>query len=133
MKSSQALYCYLGVPGARQACDLFKGFRPDLAIVSSTKIIVGELTVCHETNLQRSKDYKLQKYSHLADARASEFKRHEVQVHTIEVSTLGFVVVDPNFCKSVGLSNFDPPLLKDVVRSAISSSMSIFSNRGAVN
>ncbi len=132
LKSSQTLYCDLRVPGARQACDLFNGFRPDLAIVSSTKIIVGELTVCHETNLQKSKDYKLQKYSQLAAAKASEFKRHEVQVHTIEVSTLGFVVVDPNFYKSVGLPNFDPPLLKEVVRSAISSSRSIFCNRGVV-
>ena len=130
LKSSQILYCDLGVPGARPSCDLFNGFRPDLAVVSSTKIIDGELTVCHETNLQLSKDYKLQKYSQLAAARASEFKRHEVQVHTIEVSTLGFVVVDPNFCKSAGLANFDPPLIKNLARSAVLSSRSIFCNRG---
>jgi len=133
LKSSQILYCDLGVPGARQSCDLFNGFRPDLAVVSSTKIIVGELTVCHETNLQLSKDYKLQKYSKLAAAKASEFKRHEVQVHTIEVSTLGFVVVDPNFCKNVGVPNFDPILVKEVARSAILSSRSIFCNRGVMS
>src|SRR6266516_2353160 len=133
LKSDHTLYSDLRVPGARPVCDIFNGYRPDLAIVSSTKIVVGELIVCHETNLQRSRDYKLQKYSQLAAAKASEFKRHEVLVHTIEVSTLGFVVVDPNFCKSVGLSSFDPPLLKDVVRSAISSSRSIFCNRGVIN
>ena len=59
LKSNQSLYCDLRVPGARPVCDLFKGFRPDLAIVSPTKIVVGELTVCHETNLQQSRDYKL--------------------------------------------------------------------------
>ena len=34
LKSNYALYCDLSVPGARPVCDLFKGFRPDLAIVS---------------------------------------------------------------------------------------------------
>src|SRR6266516_7481361 len=50
LKSNYTLYCDLNVPGARPVCDLFIGFRPDLAIVSPTKIVVGELTVCHETN-----------------------------------------------------------------------------------
>src|SRR6266516_1992665 len=132
LTSSQSLYCDLRVPGAHQTSDLFNGFRPDLVIVSSTRIVVGELTVCHETNLQKSKDSKLLKYANLAAAKASEFSRHDVQVHTIEVSTLGFVVVDPDFFKNVGLPNFDPPLLKELVRSAITSSRSIFCNRNVI-
>src|SRR6266516_790110 len=63
LKSNYTLYCDLNVPGARPVCDLFNGFRPDLAIVSPTKIVVGELTICRETNLIKSRDYKLQKYS----------------------------------------------------------------------
>src|SRR6267154_802506 len=54
LKSNQSLYCDLRVSGARSICDLFNSLRPDLAIVSPTKIVVGELTVCHETNLQQS-------------------------------------------------------------------------------
>src|SRR6266516_2034081 len=92
LKSNQSLYCDLRVPGDRPVCDLFNGFRPDMAIVSSKKIVVGELTVCHETNLKQSRDYKLQKYSNLEAARAGEFMSHAVLVHTIEVSTLWFVV-----------------------------------------
>src|SRR6266516_3078241 len=104
LKSNQSLYCDLRVPGARPVCDLFNGFRPDLAIVSSRKIVVGELTICHETNLQQSRDYKLQKYSNLEAARAGEFKSHAVLVHRIEVSTLGFVMAqpEPNFFKCGG-------------------------------
>ncbi len=64
------------------------------------KIVVGELTVCHETNFQHSRDYKLQKYANLEAARSSEFSSHAVLVHTIEVSTLGFVVAEPNFFKT---------------------------------
>src|SRR6266516_3520461 len=68
LKSNHRLYCDLSVPGALSVCDLFKGVRPDLTIVSPLKIVVGELTVCHETNLIKSRDYKLQKYSRIENA-----------------------------------------------------------------
>jgi len=129
LKSNQTLYCDLRVPGARPVCDLFNGFRPDLAIVSSSKIVVGELTICHETNLQQSRDYKLRKYSNLEAARAGEFKSRSVLVHTIEVSTLGFVVAEPNFFKNGGIPQFDIPLLKELTKKAILCSRSIYNNR----
>ncbi len=129
LKSNYILYCDLNVPGARPVCDLFIGFRPDLAIVSPTKIVVGELTVCHETNLVKSRDYKLQKYSNLEAARSSEFSRRAVLVHTIEISTLGFVVAEPNFFKQGGIPNFDPPIVKELARTAILASKSIYDNR----
>src|SRR6267154_1903357 len=47
LKSNQSLYCDIRLSGARSICYLFNSLRPDLAIVSSTKIVVGELTVCH--------------------------------------------------------------------------------------
>ena len=129
LKSNQVLYCDLSVPGARQVCDLFNRVRPDLAIVSPNKIVVGELTVCHETNLVKSRDYKLQKYSNLDVVRTEEFSRRAVLVHTIEVSTLGFVVAEPNFFKNGGIPNFDPLLVKELSRAAILSSRSIYVNR----
>jgi len=129
LKGNQTLYCDLSVPGTRPVCDLFKGFRPDLAIVSPKKIVVGELTVCHETNLQQSRDYKLQKYSSLGNARADEFRGHSVLVHTIEVSTLGFVVAEPNFFKDGGIPLFDIPLLLELSKTAITCSQSIYCNR----
>ena len=97
-----ALYCDLSLPGVRHVADLFNGFRPDLAIVSQSRIVVGELTVCHETNLQSSRDFKLNKYANLSAARSSAYKHHIVSVHTIEVSTLGFIVAEPNFFKIGG-------------------------------
>ena len=129
LKSNQSLYCDLKVPGARPVCDLFNGFRPDLAIVSQTRIIVGELTVCHETNMQQSRDYKLQKYSNLEAARSGEFKNHAVRVHTFEISTLGFVVAEPNFFANGEIPPFDPPLIENLSRSAVLSSRSIYCNR----
>src|SRR6267154_2748920 len=71
LKENHLVYCDLSVPGARHVCDLFVGVRPDLAIVSPARITVGELTVCHESNLQKSREYKLQKYSNLGSSSSS--------------------------------------------------------------
>ena len=129
LKSDQSLYCDLKVPGGRPVCDLFNGLRPDLAIVSPREITVGELTVCHETNLIKSRDYKLQKYLNLEAAVASEFRGRTVQVHTFEVSTLGFVVAEPNFFKNGGLPNFGPLFLKELSKTAILASKSVYHSR----
>src|SRR6267154_2366012 len=129
LKTDHSLYCDLRVPGARQVCDLFNGPRPDLAIVTPSKIVIGELTVCHETNMQRSRDNKLQKYSNLAAATANEFRSRRVLVHTIEVSTLGFVVAEPNFFKNGGIPVFGPAMVMDLSRTAILASRSIYCNR----
>jgi len=129
LKTDHSLYCDLRVPGAYQVCDLFTGSRPDLAIVTPSKIVIGELTVCHETNLERSRDYKLQKYSNLEAARTVEFRNRRVEVHTIEVSTLGFVVAEPNFFKQAGIPPLDHLLLKELARSAVLASRSIYCNR----
>ena len=129
LKNNQSLYCDLKVPGTRQVCDLFNGPRPDLAIVSPSKVVVGELTVCHETNMQRSRDYKIQKYSNLGSARSTEFRGRAIMVHTVEVSTLGFVVAEPSFFKNGGIPCFDPLILKALSKTAILASRSIYCNR----
>jgi len=45
--------------------DLFNDLRPDIAVKSDSKVTVLELTVCHETNLVSSRNYKLDKYKTL--------------------------------------------------------------------
>ncbi len=129
LKTNQTLYCDLSVPGSRTVCDLFNGVRPDLAVVSLQKIVVGELTVCHETNLIKSRDYKLNKYANIASARASEFCRRQVKVHTIEVSTLGLVVAEPDFFKDAGLQPFDHRLIKEFATVALTLSKTIYHNK----
>ena len=109
--------------------DLFNGFRPDLVIVFQSRIVVGELTVCHETNLQSSRDFKLNKYANLSAARSSAYKHHIVSVHTIEVSTLGFIVAEPNFFKIGRIPIFSLALLNDLSRTAIYASREIYCNR----
>ena len=129
LKACQTLYCDLSVPGAHTVCDLFNGVRPDLAVVSSHKIVVGELTVCHETNLIKSRDYKLNKYANIESARASEFRNRPVKVCTIELSTLGLVVAEPDFFKVSGVLPFDHRLIKELATVAISLSKAIYHNK----
>ena len=42
--------------------DLFQSYRPDIAVACADFIYVLELTVCHETNMIHSHDYKKSKY-----------------------------------------------------------------------
>src|SRR6266516_2587029 len=133
LKSNQSLFCDLRVPGARQVCDLFNGPRPDLAIVSSTKIVNGKLRVYHETNMQHSREYKIKKYSNLDSAKSSEFRDRKVLVQTIEVSTLGFDVAEPNFFKLGRLPDFDSSFIKELGKAAVLASKDIYAKRGQTN
>ena len=92
-------------------------------------IVVGELTVCHETNLRSSRDFKLNKYAGLAAARSSAFRHHTVLVHTIEVSTLGFTVAEPNFFKFSGVPTFSSALLSEISKTTVLASHEIYCNR----
>ena len=64
LKDGGRLYVDLSEGGYRPLGDIFGSLRPDLAIVyeHSGTIATLELTVCHETNLVKSKQYKDQKY-----------------------------------------------------------------------
>ena len=52
-----------------------------------------------------------------------------VLVHTIEVSTLGFVVAEPDFFKNGETPNFDSLLVKRLAKTAVLASKSIYDNR----
>ncbi len=91
--------------------------------------MVGELTICHETNLIKSMDYKLQKYQNLDAAKSNEFSRRTVLVNIIEVSTLGFVVVEPDFFKCGEIPTFEPLLTKELTKTVLLLSKSIYDSR----
>ena len=45
---------------------IIDSLRPDIAITTGKSIITHELTICHESNIQSSKTYKLNKYRNLS-------------------------------------------------------------------
>ena len=80
---------YVDIPGYRSPEDLFtSGSRPDLVLETSSCIFALELTVCFETNLLASREYKNNKYKDLENylcCRGKVFK-----LILIEFSALGF-------------------------------------------
>ena len=127
--SSADLYCDLALIGVKHISDLFVGCRPDLAIVSSNRISVCELTVCHETNLTASRDYKINKYANLASSRSSLVSQLPVRVYTIELSTLGFVAAEPNFFKDCAVPFLSNTILTEIIKTTALASHDIYGKR----
>jgi hypothetical protein len=129
LSSPADLYCDLALTGVKHISDLFVGCRPDLAIVSSNRIAVCELTVCHETNLRASRDYKINKYANIASSRSSLVSQLPVRVYTIEVSTLGFVAAEPNFFKDCALPYLNNSILTEIIKTTALASHDIYGKR----
>ena len=80
---------YVDIPGYLSPEDLFvSGSRPDLVLVTSDCIFALELTVCFETNLVKSREYKVNRYKDLGNELSSSGKVFKMIF--IEFSALGF-------------------------------------------
>ena len=109
--------------------DLFKNYRPDIAIADSNSICTLELTVCHETNIVSSRDYKRNKYKNIADFGSTLAGNRKIYSQTIEISTLGFISNINDFTKLIGVSNMPVQLKQAIVSTVLRSSFTIYSNR----
>ena len=93
------------------------------------EIVILELTVCHETNLLKSRSYKVNKYCNISDNRKRMCLNRTVKVFTCEVSTLGLISDTASFCKAVKLSNLSAMVKQLIIKSASSNSHYIYCNR----
>jgi hypothetical protein len=59
-------------------------YRPDIAIADSNSICTLELTVCHETNVVSSRDYKSDKYKSIADFRSTLALNKNIETMKVE-------------------------------------------------
>ena len=84
-------------------CDLFTNCRPDLAIVDNNSIHILELTVCRETNLISSHDYKSNKYKNISSRGSSLAGNRKIVPHFIEISTLGLISNCSDFTRAVDI------------------------------
>jgi len=91
---------------------LYLDILPDITVVHEDVASILELTCCYEKNMLASKEYKLAKYSD--PARSCRRDNLRFQVHTLEVSGLGFVAIAGLnlFLRSVAV----PPLSTKQVR-----------------
>jgi len=129
ISKTHKLYVDLPYSNFLQQQDLFSNLRPDLAIVTNNKIVVLELTICHETNLESSKSYKINKYKHLKENVTERFKHLNLSVCTCELSVLGVLSIDDSFFNDVGISKFDNSFLTELSRTVINLSFDIYNQR----
>jgi len=118
------------LPGScfKQTQDLLVGLRPDIVIMNDKELVVTELTICHETNLESSKQYK-DKYKNLHNFRSEQIKNHKVSLTACEVSVLGFVQLDSDTLSKFGIPITDDETIWNLSKSVITSSFDIYTHR----
>jgi hypothetical protein len=92
---------------------------------------VLELTVCHETNLQKSKLFKLGKYENINTCLQSSFKNIPVQVYSVEVSVLGFLSDLRTFTNAAVLPDMNTSTRSALTLEAIRNSYEIYKQRNS--
>ena len=127
--ANQLLYADLTDDNVLPICDLFTTFRPDLAVVDTNSIHILELTVCHETNLISSHEYKSNKYKNIAQCGSSIAGNRKIVPHFLEVSTLGFISNCSDFTKAINVDAMPAALKHNIVKSTVKSSFDIHCKR----
>ena len=129
IKADQQLFIDLSDSQELCTSELFNRFRPDKAIMNSNFIATLELTVCHETNMLLSRQYKLNKYANIGQFTSSLAEYKPVKTFTVEVSTLGFISSTDEFSKTLKLPKMPLNVKEDIIRSALNSSFQIYCKR----
>jgi hypothetical protein len=124
---------FADIIGYKPLSNIFLKLRPDIAVVYLNNVYVLELTICHETNLAKSKDYKCAKYASVGDDCREMFKDFNVIVHTIECTTLGLLSNIAKFCKLVlEVNNLPPSIYSNIVHTVVGNSYNIYKHRNDI-
>ena len=76
--------------GFESTSSSFESSRPDACIVTANgEVLSLELTVCHELNFEKARDYKEKRYCDLR--RDLKINCTKFEISFIEISALGFV------------------------------------------
>ena len=86
---------------------------PDIVVINNDLLYAIELTVYFETNFQKSRKYKINRYKNLSNEVVLNYR---VKKLFIEISTLGFYTNEMKpfvkFCKDLKINNTDRMLRK---------------------
>ena len=120
---------YADIPDFAPLSDLFSTLRPDIAVTHNSTVYVWELTICHESNFRKSKDYKLMKYKYIKENLHVQYLDFNVDLNTLEMSVLGFMSNSSNFVSKVALEQLPESVYANVIRNVIYNSYNIYLNR----
>ena len=121
----------MDLPGAelQPTSDLFNNYRPEAAIMNNSSVNTWELTVCYETNLLASKQYKINKYSGLSKFCTILTECKTFRNFTVEISTLGLIFDISDFLNVNGLPILPMTLKQDIIRTVLNSTFKIYCNQ----
>jgi hypothetical protein len=129
LSANQLIYADLSGSDILPVGDLFNGFRPDIAIADDNSICILELTVCHETNLISSRNYKHNKYKDISVCGSTLAGNRKIITHTIEISTLGFISNISDFIKVIRIPQMSVSVKLVIIATVLKSSFDIYCNR----
>ncbi|MDW0252356.1 MAG: reverse transcriptase domain-containing protein [Nitrososphaeraceae archaeon] len=121
---------FADLPGFNNSTILFNSYRPDICIaIDCSTIAVLELTVCHELNLLKSKQYKIDKYKNLVSDLRSSVNFTKLKLFTLEVSTLGFISDSSELTDYLNISKLSVEIKKEVINTVLNYSYWIYCHR----
>lgn len=130
--ANQHLYVDLPSSKFRPISDLFESdVRPDLVVQLNSSITVIELTICHETNLLKSKNFKLNKYHNIAALLKVKNPKPSLRLLTVEVSTLGFVSDTSEITSSICIPKMSKAMLNKIANIALKFFYNIYCSRNS--
>ena len=130
LNPSTRLFADLSSSSWNPVSDLFTSLRPDIALVFSTgQMYIWELTVCHETNLVKSRDYKRGKYDHLEADLKTAYNNYHLEVHTIEVTSLGLISDTSEFTSKTIQTVLPATVENSISKTVISNSYNVYKKR----
>ena len=133
LKDKHELYADFDTASVKPITDLFLQFRPDIAIKHFSQIDILELTVCHESNLTSSRQYKQSKYQNLKNYIVAKDENVSVNIFTLEISVLD-LTSDFELFQVHNLKEKVPPSVKTKLsRSVLYDSYNIYCKRNARN
>jgi len=116
IKPSEEIYADLA--GYKSIGDIFTKLRPDIAIVTGNTIAVCELTIAHETNVIKSRNYMMSKYANLTNELTEVYTNYTHTMCTVEFTTLG-VLPDPSTLENISATSFPHSVYTKLVQSVI--------------
>ena len=108
MCSSNEYQVFADVEGYNSSAVFFASSIPDIVVINNDIFYAIELTVCFETNFQKSRKYKMNRYKNLSNEVVGNYI---VKKLFLEISMLGFYTNDMKpfikFCKDLKINNQD--------------------------
>jgi len=125
---------FMDIPGYNSPSVIFHNLRPDIAVTLNNRITILELTVCHEINILQSRKFKQDKYKNISRDLKPDFEHMQVEIHSLEVTSLGFVSNINAFCKAtLNVNSLVDSILESITKTTIGNSYNIYKNRNSDN